>query len=194
MIKPALIALALLATPVAAQTNLLVNGDFMDGTYIATYGSYSNDAPIGWIPDFDWVVDAGFNHAGVGSIYMAISQLNQTFSDVTGTTYQLSLLLTVPWNTFGSFSATIGNNGFSFYRATSEPPQPPFYTAFENAFIFTGTGLDTLILSSFNRSADFEVSNVVIQAIPEPATWALLLFGFAFVGMRGIWPSSKTHG
>lgn len=46
------------------------------------------------------------------------------------------------------------------------------------------------------QSEVMHLENILFMppSVPEPSTWALLLVGFAFLGMREIWPSSKTHG
>lgn len=31
----------------------------------------------------------------------------------------------------------------------------------------------------------------ITVSVPEPPTWALLLFGFAFFGIKGIWPGAE---
>lgn len=52
------------------------------------------------------------------------------------------------------------------------------------SFSFVGTGSPTTLSfqSAGTANVDAIVDNVVLSAVPEPATWAMLLFGFGAVG------------
>ena len=51
----------------------------------------------------------------------------------------------------------------------------------------TGTGSDTLIVQGYSTSGYNYVDNIsVTETIPEPATWALTLAGFAGIGFMGL--------
>jgi hypothetical protein len=47
-------------------------------------------------------------------------------------------------------------------------------------FDFGGAAVNTIILSSTGNS--FEVDNFAVAAVPEPATWALMIGGFGLMG------------
>lgn len=52
------------------------------------------------------------------------------------------------------------------------------------SFLFTATGASTTInfQSAVNSAYGAALDNVAISAVPEPATWAMLILGFGAVG------------
>ena len=119
-------------------------------------------------------------------------KLAQLVNVVAGQTYALSFDYYAPQNGYNNPNdATLafligGNPAGSMLQAGSVSGTPPktwktFTTSYtaqttgqvELAFQFSGLG---------STAADFAVDNVSMQAVPEPATWGMMIMGFGVVG------------
>jgi hypothetical protein len=168
-------ALALGAFGAQASTNLLTNGSFETGDF------------TGWsTAGLNVVVTGAFSaYAGAedGSWYTVFGNigsdgtLSQTFSDTAGAPLSVSFWLNAVGDSPSDFSATF--DGTTLYSATD--PATRGWTQF--TFNVLGTGSDTLLFAGRDDPSWLALDNVSVTSVPEPATWALMLTGFAGLGL-----------
>jgi hypothetical protein len=179
------VALTFLATGAHATTNLINNGSFETGDF--TGWSLGGDTDFtGVVGNFSGVnPEDGNFQAYLGSVG-SDTTLSQTFSDVAGQTYTTSLWM-------ASFGGTPSDFGALLDGATElsiNPVSAQGYTQY--TFSFTGTGSDTLTIFSRNDPSYQLLDNVSVSggAVPEPASWALMMSGLGLIG--GILRSRRT--
>ena len=85
-----------------------------------------------------------------------------------------SLAGLLKFSSIGGKPATVGDEGFGIFLKKGQVSGESFST-----FYF---GYDDQILGADNDYDDLIIKAVVTSAVPEPATWAMFLFGFAAVG------------
>ncbi len=84
----------------------------------------------------------------------------------------------------GTFDLLV--NSTSLFNGNSSPSQCNICTisaSGENKFTLSGSGITNLgftFVPGVNDAKQFRVESV--SAVPEPATWAIMLFGFVFIG------------
>ena len=93
----------------------------------------------------------------------------------------------------GTFSVVLGDGSFSGTQSGLATPLPPFpptlFNLLVNYTITAGTGAYAGATGSFigtgtvNTSSGRSVISLNFRAVPEPASWALMLVGFAGIGM-----------
>jgi hypothetical protein len=192
----AVLAAVLAASSGADAAELIVNGGFEDGTYTVN----GDDAiPVGWTPndavttfpgfDFDHLAGAPFEHSGQFALQIGnfdgqpLPIFTQTFADTSGVTYT------------GTFyvNARFPNrdpNAFlkvSIDGATEVTVTDALDTYTQETFSFTGTGSDTIAVAAQNTASEFYIDDIsvtgsAVAAVPEPATWAMMLVGFGGLG------------
>lgn len=141
-------------------------------TYQTCCGATGTDAAL----DNPFVAFGGGNAVNNGA-------LSTTFATVLNKIYTLSFsagafgggsdLLSYAIDGVGQTLTTVANNNAN---TTFKP-----YTA-----TFVGTGNPTTLSFSdpgAGINVDTVLDNVTVSAVPEPATWGLMLVGFAFVGV-----------
>jgi len=177
------VALALMlgaALPASAGTNLVTNGDFADGSFT---GWSSTD--LGVFPAQNGFDGFTFPGADAGMAALGSVDLMGTVSQtIAGLTPSEKLDLSID---FGSDGAT--PNAFEVLwdgkvvdSITNSPATD--FTALSFTVTAAGGG-DTLTFKGgdgpgFNVFSDVSLS---AAAVPEPATWAVMLVGFAGVGL-----------
>lgn len=124
--------------------------------------------------------------------------LSQLVNLVAGQTYSLSFDYYVPQNGYNNANdATLGftiddtQAGSIFRTGSADGVQPRAWHTFSTIWTAVGDGDATLTLN-FNGlgladgdfAADFVVDNIAMTAVPEPATWALMIGGFGLAGMQ----------
>jgi hypothetical protein len=120
-----------------------------------------------------------------------ISTLSQAFSTVAGQVYNFSFdfgafgVSTTQTLQVGLFDALSGATLATF--TTADVGSYNLDTLFTNSdFNFTAlsgsTRVDFTLKGSPTASVDGLLDNVSVAAVPEPATWAMMLFGFGAVG------------
>ena len=192
----AAVLLAGMASPVSAATLFLQNGS------TTTFA-----APTGSVINFNSAVPAGFNlstsnaairtgdMAGMwaepgfsdGSAYLAVNQGGIATITSSGTGYQSVSFFIGSIDSFNTVQvlsttgALIASYTGSAFTATPNGDQD--LAATNRRITITREATDALIGSVRFLSAGnaLEVDNVVF-AVPEPSTWALMLFGFGMVG------------
>jgi hypothetical protein len=187
-------ALGLTATQ-AAAANLITNGGFEDGATTSTMdGNTNTGVPDGWTPNAAFDLEPSFNHQQLGfansgsyslSIgnydYEALAALSQTFSDVVGATYT---------GTFYAFDGGANGDSGAFLDAsidgtTLKALDDTVASYTKETFTFTGTGSDTFTIAAQTNPSEWFVDDVSIQgagAVPEPASWAMMLLGVGAIG------------
>jgi hypothetical protein len=209
--KSFLFAAALVAAgPVAAATNLVVNGDFEaapapNGGFIQYFGG--NTFP-GWTVTGNdvLVIDESYNEGGLvfnaqGGSQNAIDLTGagntgptdgivQTIATAAGTQYRLTFYV-------GNASPTGGNAGSYTQPSTlnlsidggplasfTNADNTPFAINYKKfSFVFTAAGATMLNFSNGTVGDNMlGLDTVSVAAIPEPATWGLMIVGFGMVG------------
>jgi len=120
----------------------------------------------------NFVAFGGDNQAS-GSIMSA------SFATVLGQVYSLTFDFTALGNGSETLFANVGSQAFAVNPVANA--NLVFQTA---TFAFTGTGAPTMLsfTSSGINNVDALVDNVVVAAVPEPATWTMMILGFGAVG------------
>jgi hypothetical protein len=170
-----------LATPAAAQQ--VTNGGFENGnltgwTVVGDHTSAAGTGFDGYAPHTGDYFAALGDTSGTGS-------LSQVLSTVAGETYTLSYYLASSGDQNTSFS-TLWNGQTLSGSALTNPNSFGSYTLF--SFLVTGTGSDTLTFRATDVPSYMALDDVSITpngtgAVPEPGTWAMMLVGFAGIGL-----------
>jgi hypothetical protein len=195
---------AMVALSETHAANLLLNGDFEDGVYTSTIGGNTNtEVPVDWTPNAAFNLEPGFNHvtsafaeSGTSSLSIGnfddqpLSELSQTFADVSGATYNVS---------FWAFDDGSGGDPAAFLTVSaggsSRTLDDTVAFPFQNfTFSFVGSGSDTLTIAGQTNPAEWIVDNVSVTGavIPEASTWAMMLLGFVGLGYAGYQASRRT--
>ncbi len=197
MRKVALAVAAILTLPATANAAAFTNGSFEMGLpsvgSFTTVGAVNSTAITGWTVasgSVDYIGTYWNAHSGRRSIDMSgntAATLQQTFDTVAGTTYNLSFWL--GGNPAGpppikALTVTAGPTTQSFtYDVTGAPPLPGMNWV-RRGFSFTAAGSSTTLSFVSGTQGFFgpALDSVRVQAVPEPATWAMMIFGFGAIG------------
>ena len=170
------VALALataFASTGAQAANLVVNGGFETGDFTGwtanpvSYPMYLVTSPV----------NSGQYAAQIAGYAYGPDTLEQDFTDVAGQSYVLSFSrwqdvatpngLAVTWNGATVFSETdVLVSGYQQFSLR-----------------VTGTGSDALVFGAYNDPAFTYLDDVSLTAVPEPATWALMIGGLGLAGL-----------
>jgi PEP-CTERM motif len=168
-----------------AGTNLLVNGSFETGDFTGwTQSGNTNLSGVtgtfaGLLPE-DGNFQAFFGPVG------SLGFISQTFSDVSGATYTVSLWEAGFGGNPSEFDVAI--NGTEYIDISPVPASG--YAQY--TFTFTGTGSDILSISNRNDTFEQLIDNVSVSGVPEPSTWAMMLLGFGGLGFVSYRASRKS--
>jgi hypothetical protein len=206
------VALSALGAPAFATAvdNQLVNGSFENGFIGWTLGGVSDDGYPPVVIDYnssasyptgafgepvapDDAATPSPDPAGSHGAYFVADQahpqtLSQFVNIVAGRTYTFGFDVYVPFNGAGnandaSFSAVVGGYNFATFTASSLTPGAWLhYDAIGTAAI-TGNVTFDFAYNSFGIPAkDFVIDRVYFGAVPETASWAMMLGGFGMIG------------
>ena len=190
-------AAALIACSTGANAATVVNGSFEEGTNpgsFTTLGTGST-AITGWevtAGSVDYIGSYWTASDGVRSVDLAGSSLGTLSQTLTGLTTAKRYVVTfdVARNPdggvtprTGTFSAGGQSFGFAYTDATSTRSNMKWETV---SYIFQATSSTATISFSSDASAGCcfgpALDNVSISAVPEPATWAMMIGGFGLIG------------
>ena len=188
---------ASIALTFSANAATIVNGSFETGTNpggFTTVGAGGTDI-TGWTVSgnsVDYIGSYWTAQDGARSIDLAgngIGTISQILSTVAGQAYQVSFWIARnPDNGINPRTGFVGWNGsnsqFTFNNSTSTAANMGWE---QRSFIFGATGATTTLSFSSDAAtaAGFygpALDNVSIAAVPEPATWMMLILGFGLVG------------
>ena len=164
--------LAALSTPAMAE-NLVVNGGFETGTMSGwtLTGNASNSTVL------SFGYEGSYSYGNGASSSKAF--LSQNLATTAGAHYAYSFVLLSAGGTPNEFYATLGGAVFgpSYINANAFD-----YTIFSGSVV-APTSNATLTFA-FRQDPHFWVLDAVsITAVPEPASWALMVCGLGFAGV-----------
>lgn len=201
----AVAAIAML--PSAANAAEFVNGSFEAGVPAGSFSTVSggnNSAITGWTVtgnSVDYIGNYWTAQDGSRSIDLnggAQGGIQQTFDTLAGVQYNVTFWLAgnpdgAPITKNVLVSATGATDGLFSFDSTGTSKINMGWSKYTYNFLGTGSPT-TLSFASQNAGAyGAALDNVAVNAVPEPATWALMLIGFAAVGfgMRRRSPSAR---
>jgi choice-of-anchor C domain-containing protein len=190
------VASMLLST--TAHATEIINGSFETGTNpggFTTVLGGNNSSIAGWTvggASIDYIGSYWQAASGNRSIDLAgngIGSIFQTFATVLGQTYNVSYF--VSRNPDGGLTPRTG-----FIDVGGTPELISFTNSLSTGgnmlweqrnFLFTATGEETTLRFSAdpatsNGAYGLALDNVSIAAVPEPATWMMLILGFGLIG------------
>jgi hypothetical protein len=164
----AALALAVLGVTISAgtssaTTNLILNGDFSSGL---TDWTETNSCCY-------YTDSAGFHEGAVETNGM----LSQTFGDPVGAPLEISFYYLGEDSSSYQYVSFDGTTVAGTLVSGVSPYN--FYTF----ALGVGTGSDTITFNGRNNPSYNTLDFVSVTAVPEPATWAMMLLGFAGVGL-----------
>jgi hypothetical protein len=208
----------------ASASNLIVNGDFSAGAtgFTSDYQLVPYPQLNALFPEGTYTVGADpiLDHQYFVSIPGGNQMLLVNGSTVGGDTVYEYTSPQLVAGTY-SFGATVGdiccNNTFTGTNAKSEllfevstdnfataqiiktfttnPPDGGVLNDISSLFTVSGDFKFRIVDGSLAASGnDFAIDNLSISAVPEPATWAMMIFGFLGLGFLGYRKSSRRSG
>jgi choice-of-anchor C domain-containing protein len=195
MRKVLLILLALAAVPTSAHAGAFINGGFETGPATGSFTTLASGstAIAGWVvtgDSIDYIGSYWQNAEGNRSIDLSGNGpggIQQTFDTITGVTYNVKFMLagnpeggpaTKLLSTVASGSLPQVNS-FNIGGSTLSNMN---WTPFTYSFV-AGAPTTTLAFTSGTQTAFGPALDAVsVSAVPEPATWAMMLIGFAMIG------------
>ncbi len=200
-------ALVLAATAVffgsvaMASPNIVVNGGFENSPdvtatpigYTTSGNPYGSGVSIGAARSGV----AAYDFGGVQSNGLAF--LSQALPTISGQTYQLSYYLNIPGSppvadSPTEFVVNVGGDassgmlvGGTALSDLIDPPSAGASSFLANYSLFTArfvanSGTTELNFGAYNNPSFFLLDDISVSAVPEPATWALMVAGLAGVG------------
>jgi hypothetical protein len=199
--------LAIALSSPAISADLITNGSFETGNFsgwtlsnvgggtapvVIAYNQAGN-YPVGAFGEAIPATVAGGSYAAYFSSDTANPDtLSQSVDVVAGQTYALSFDYYVPQNGYNnpndatlSFAVNGSQVGSALQAGSPSGTTPQTWKNFSTLYTANSTGPVTLAFNFAglgNTAADFAVDKVSMAAVPEPATWAMMLLGFGIVG------------
>ena len=171
----ALTAALLVAAPALAATNLVTNGGYETGnlsgwTLTGNTGFSSVAAGAAASGSF------GYSNGAVGSFGV----LSQTVSTIASATYNYSFTLRNNGGPVNAFGVSLGGTSFGPTFSNSGPVGFTTYTG-----TVVAPSANAALSFSFRQDPNFwNIDDISLTAaVPEPATWGLMIVGFGIVGV-----------
>jgi hypothetical protein len=204
--------LAALTISGSASANLLTNGDFSAGNtgFSSGYTFVTDGTASGLVPENTYTVGQNpfANHpsfiAATGNNFLIVNGATNANVDV----YRSDLIGAAGTYSFSGLAANVccnntytGPNGpstllfevstdnFATFNTiasftTTPPNDAGIFNPVTGAFTTTGAFQFRIIDSSLVAGGnDFGIDDLVITAVPEPSTWAMMILGFAGIGV-----------
>jgi hypothetical protein len=199
-------AVAIAASSPALSAEMITNGGFENGSFagwtLSNVGggtapvviavNQAGQYPVGAFGEAIPTAPNGGNYVAYFSSDTANPDtLSQMVNVVAGTTYNLSFDYYVPQNGYNNPNdATLGfkiGNVLSNTLQAGSPSGTPVKTWLHFTTDYTATTTGAVNMAFQFRglgstAADFAVDNVSMKAVPEPATWAMMILGLGIVG------------
>jgi choice-of-anchor C domain-containing protein len=193
MISAAALAMSVQAAPALAVT--VINGGFEDSTASGQFETLGGSQLPGWtVTDTIDLIGSYWEGANgsAQSVDLAGNSpgaIQQTINGlIAGQVYRLSFFVSAnpdngPNPRLGSFAIGANNGSISVNTAGIGRPNSMLWR--RQDYIFTGSGSPTVLSFAADPGSSafgLALDDVSISAVPEPSTWAMLIFGFAGIG------------
>ena len=192
-------ALALAAGFAASSANaaVIVNGSFEDGPNPGSFTTLANGSTAinGWTVGgngIDYIGTLWKAADGVRSLDLSALDaggISQTFATVVGKTYKVSFSLAGnPDGGFGNkvLVTTLGLGQLpeieTFTVGASNTHENMGWQTITYSFVANSTSSTLNFASATKGPYGPALDNVVVSAVPEPATWAMMIVGFGAAG------------
>lgn len=190
-------AAAIALVPASANAAEFINGSFEGGTLtnpsFATVAGGNSTSINGWVVtgnSVDYIGSYWAAQDGLRSIDLngnGLGGIQQTFDTVVGQLYNISFWLA--GNTDGNpttksvqVGAGLASSIFMFDTTGFSAPNNMGWKNYNFQFAATGTSTTLSFASLDPGSFGASLDNVSVSAVPEPATWAMMLLGIGGVG------------
>jgi hypothetical protein len=169
----------------AANANLVVNGGFETSNLTGWSGTPGS---VTSIPDY---VHSGIYGLAFGAVGFN-APISQTLTTVAGVTYEIDFWYNI--NAGTPNAVTMSFDGVQLFNGTNLPIGDWTHVS----FTATATSSSTVLLFGLRQDPAFsgldDISVNAVAAVPEPATWAMMILGFAGVGFMAYRRSRKDNG
>jgi choice-of-anchor C domain-containing protein len=186
---------ALAALPTGANAAAFMNGSFETGPAVGGFSTYFAGATdiTGWVVgshSVDYI--GGYWQSQDGSRNIDLSgnapgSISQTFDTVNGLTYTVKFWLAGNPDGGPTIKPLLVDVGgaTTLYNFDVTGASRGAMNWVEKSYTFTATGASTTLTFASNSGTAYgpALDNVSVVAVPEPATWAMMIGGLGLVGV-----------
>lgn len=155
-------------TPIPGWTSTGATGQFQSGNPAnTTYFSFLPDGPT-----------SAYSNGGTISQVLGITA-------VAGQIYTLTLAFGRRFDVFDPTATAVLNVGGNLVTASGIGPTPGNWSTYTASYAATASDAGkaiSVVLNANTGQGNWDNVNVSVGAVPEPATWALMILGFGIVG------------